>query len=322
MNQVVMKKDYNEVPWDGLGYSVKPEDKIKDALIGADLNWSAKRTKVCYNVGSKLIVGTNDVLYRSDNNKQLGIVSDKYNVVQPEEVIKFYTDIVNLRGWHLDVIGQVDDGKRIWALAKTDASFNAARGDKIDIYLLLSTTFDGSSSTIGKFTSVRVACSNTLSLAVGKNEKMGKVSVHHKAIFNPKEMQEKLGIYLKATNVFEEQVKVLTKAKVDDKQAVRFLIDTLEKPNFDPDKLSARQGNIIKAVFEMYKGGGRGATLDSCNGTAWGLLNAITQHIDYNVGRNVNNRMRSAWFGLGETLKIKTFDQLLKLSTSGVFKNV
>lgn len=318
MNQAVKVTSDSEllVPWTGLGAKVGHKDSLDTILKNSNLGWEAKRSPVLFTSGEdEICKGTSDVIYRSDNNYQLGIVSDKYKIVQPKEVFSLYQSLVGLEGWKLDVVGQLDGGRRLWGLAKTNASFFAGNNtdDIVDIYFLLTTTFDGSSATIGKFTSMRVACGNSLSLAVGKNEGLGKVTVHHKSDFDPKRVKEKLGVYKKASEVFEEQVELLVNKPISDEQAVRFLIDILEKEGADPDNLSARQANIVASVFELYKGKGLGSNWGSSKGTAWGLLNAITQHVDYNVGRNTNNIVRQAWFGLGETLKIKAMNQLLTI---------
>lgn len=321
MNQIAKIKkvdvDNSEqlMPWTGLGTKVAEKDSLDTIIKKANFEWQAKRTPVLFVSGDEIHTGTSDVIYRSDTKYQLGVVSDKYNIVQPREVISFYKDLVSLEGWKLDVIGQLDGGRRIWALAKTNTSFFAGddTDDIVDIYLLLTTTFDGSSATIGKFTSIRVACGNSLTLAVGKNEGLGKVKVHHKAEFISKKVKEKLQIYKKASEVMEQQVKQLTEKQITDEQAVRFLIDTLEREGAELDDLSVRQTNIIASVLELYKGNGLGSNWKSSRGTAWGLLNALTQHVDYNVGRTDNNRIRSAWFGLGETLKINAMKKLLEI---------
>lgn len=318
MNQVVnfpTKPKEQFVPWEGLGAKINVKDSLQTTMKNAGLNWKAKRSPVLYSVADTVIKGTSDVIYRSDNNYQLGIVSDKYKIVQPEAVVGLYKELVDLTGWKLDVLGSLDGGRRLWALAKTDMSFFAGddEEDIIDIHLLLTTTFDGSSSTLGKFVSFRNICGNSISLAVGENSSLGKVTLNHKAEFDPKKLKEKLKVLPKASEIFERQVELLCKKQISDEQAVRFLIDTLEKEGADPDHLSARQVNIIAKVFDLYKGKGMGSTFKSSRGSAWGLLNAITQHIDYNVGRNDNNRIRAAWFGIGETLKIKAMDKLLNL---------
>jgi phage/plasmid-like protein (TIGR03299 family) len=297
------------VPWNGLGAKVSEKDSLDTIMKNADLQWQAKRSPVLFAAGDTIARGTSDVLYRSDNNLQLGIVSNKYNIIQPREVLSLYKDLVSLEGWKLDVVGQLDGGKRVWALAKTDSSFFAGNvvDDIIDIYMLLSTTFDGSTSFGGKFVAVRAASGTSVTL------EHAKVTVHHKSDFDPKKVKEKLNVYKKASEIMEEQVKSLVDKKISDKQAVRFLIDVLESEGVDPDILSARQANIVSNVFELYKGQGIGSTWNSSNGTAWGLLNALTQHIDYNVGRNDNNRIRAAWFGGGETLKIKAMNKLLSI---------
>jgi len=319
MNQIVNlvpKKSEQFVPWEGLGTKINVKDSLKTTMKNAGLDWQAKRTPNLYAVSADTIIkGSKSVIYRSDNNLELGVVTDKYKIAQPEDIVKLYKDLIDLKGWKLDVLGTLDGGKRIWALAKTDSSFFAGNDEEdiVDIHLLLTTTFDGNSSTQGKFIGLRNICGQSLSLAVGENSGLTKIRLNHKAEFNPKFMTQKLNVLPKASEVFEGQVATLCNKPINDAQAARFLIDMLEGEGADPDDLSVRQRNLVLKVLELYQGKGIGSKFKSSRGTAWGLLNALTQHVDYDVGLNTNNIIRSAWFGLGETLKIKAMTKLLKI---------
>ncbi len=70
----------------------------------------------------------------------------------------------------------------------------------------------------------------------------------------------------------------------------------------------------VKAVLELYSGKGRGAELASSNGTAWGLLNSVTEFIDHHRrSRSADHRRDTAWFGQGAAIKQKAWEESLKL---------
>ena len=70
----------------------------------------------------------------------------------------------------------------------------------------------------------------------------------------------------------------------------------------------------LKKVQALYDGQGRGAELASAQGTAWGLLNAVTEFVDHERrARSQEYRLDSAWFGQGANLKQRALDQALQL---------
>jgi hypothetical protein len=65
-------------------------------------------------------------------------------------------------------------------------------------------------------------------------------------------------------------------------------------------------------IMTLFDGHGRGAELASSKGTAFGLLNAVTEFVDHKRrARGADHRLESAWFGQGATLKEKALDQAL-----------
>ena len=62
----------------------------------------------------------------------------------------------------------------------------------------------------------------------------------------------------------------------------------------------------LRKVQGLYEDQGRGATLESTQGTAWGLLNAVTEYVYVDHERRARTteyRMDSAWFGQGAISK-------------------
>jgi hypothetical protein len=71
----------------------------------------------------------------------------------------------------------------------------------------------------------------------------------------------------------------------------------------------------IQTVYGLYAGEGKGSKLTSANGTAWGLVNGVTEYVDsLRRARSQDNRLDSAWFGTGAALKQKGFEAALALA--------
>lgn len=100
---------------------------------------------------------------RSSDNKVLGVVSDKYRIVQNADAFAF-TDALIGGDVHYETAGSLLDGKKIWLLAKLPDS--EICGDKTEPYVCFSNTHDGSGAVRVCMTPVRVVCNNTLNLAL------------------------------------------------------------------------------------------------------------------------------------------------------------
>ena len=70
----------------------------------------------------------------------------------------------------------------------------------------------------------------------------------------------------------------------------------------------------LKGVIELFAGQGKGSQLASANGTAWGLVNAVTEYVDHHRrAKSQDTRLDSAWFGQGAGIKSKAWTEALKL---------
>lgn len=300
-----------EKPWHGLGQELTDGASIDQWRVEAGLDWSARRAAIQFENESGIFTGDSEIIYRSDNNKQLGIVSPAYKIVQPGEVLEFFRDIVASGDMKLETAGSLDDGKKVWALAKTNQDFRLMGQDHVEGYLLLATSFDGTLATKAQFTSVRVVCNNTLQISL--NNAKSAVTVPHSTSFDARGAKINLGLLDGGFKQFEEQAQALAQRKVSNKEAMQFILDVLADGE-ELENLSTRKQNIIKNIYDLYDGRGMGATLTSSANTAWGVVNAFTQYVDHIQGNNTNNRFRSAQFGLGAQLKNNALAYGLKLA--------
>lgn len=308
----------NETPWHGLGSPLPRNQPLEIWQQRAGMDWQIREAPVLFNAeqgeGSLLNLRSNadtKVLYRSDTLEPLSCVSKRYQTVQPKEVLEFYRDLVAAGGFELETAGVLKGGKKLWALAKTDQETILKGGDRVKAYLLLATSCDSTLATTAQFTSIRVVCNNTLKLAVADSR--GSVKVPHSTKFDPVQVKQELGLGLSAWERFNASIKQLSERKLNRFEVMNYLVEVLgdsELPlNEQPNQ------KAIQNVYSLFTGAGKGADMASANGTAWGLLNGITEHVDHHRrALSTDHRLDSAWFGIGAAIKEKAFTEALKLA--------
>lgn len=151
-----------EVPWHGLGVRVVEAPDSKEALRLAGLNWKVEQEPVCTEM-KEMIKGYKANI-RSTDRKVLGLVTDRYKVVQNEEAFAF-TDALLGEGVKYETAGSLQGGRKVWMLARMPQDYILA-GDRVSPYLVFSNTHDGSGAVRAAVTPVRVVCNNTLNLAL------------------------------------------------------------------------------------------------------------------------------------------------------------
>jgi len=296
------------LPWHGLGQPMPVGASVDEWRSKAGMDWRIQRSEVRFNTSrtEEVLVKMPEqhVLFRSDNHEALGLVSKKYQVVQPSEVIEFFRDIAKAGGLELSAAGTIYGGKRFWATAKIGEASPTSISDKIGGYLLISTSADGSLATEVRRTTVRTVCSNTLAMAMA--DAHASVRVTHKSVFDPAAVKEFMGLNEAAWAAFKHQVVRLANKPV--------LIEAAESITADilggGDKVQATAG--YNKILDLFQGEAKGSDLDGVQGTAWGYINAVTEYADwFSRARSQENRFVSAQWGPGADLKQRALDAVL-----------
>lgn len=287
-------------PWHGFGQEVRPNASLEEWMTQARMDWSIKRAQVQYTNGILHDYPDHHVLYRSDNNRPLSVVSPRYKVVQPKEMIEFFRSLVEQEGFSIETVGSLKEGRRIWALAKTNIENDVLGSDRLKAYVLLVTSCDGSLATTAKFTSVRVVCWNTQAIALGEDGT--EVKVRHNTTFDPSAVKGEMGLMgAKAFDVFLGKMRGLTKVKMTQFDAQNIVTALLPAP---VGKKEIHESAGFIKIMGLFNGAGMGSHLPGSQGTAWGLLNAVTEYADHHArAHNPENRLYSQWFGSGANLK-------------------
>ena len=321
-----------QTPWHGLGEQLPSKQPIEVWAQAAGMDWQIKESPVHFsidNIHNASMFGSFEeqkVLYRSDTNTALSVVSNRYQVVQPMEVLAFYRDLTEYAGFELETAGVLKGGRKFWALAKTGHSTALKGNDVVNGYLLLATSCDGSLATVAMPTTVRVVCNNTLSIAVNNRENAVKVS--HRSVFDADAVKQRLGVAVSHWDQFMYEMKVLSERKVSTKEANAYFETLLthttpQSSDITPSGLRLLKPSTTpiipnerayKKLQAMYGGQGRGAELTAAKNTAWGLLCAVTEFVDHErQARSTENRLDSAWFGNGAQMKQQALEQALQL---------
>src|SRR5476649_388214 len=303
-----------DVPWHGLGNQLSANEPIEVWAQQAGMDWTICESPVSFKTKDAASLDViqsfpeNKVLFRSDTKAPLSVVSQRFQVVQPGEILEFYRDLTDVSGFELETAGVLKGGRKIWALARTGQSSTLKGNDENNGYVLLATACDGTLATTAQFTSIRVVCNNTLAVAL--NAGNGAVKVRHSTSFDAQAVKRQLGISVSTWNSFMYKMKGLSERKVKTHEAMNYLLRVFSDER-KTDSSNASDRTMAK-VMALFEGHGRGADLASTKGTAFGLLNAVTEFVDHERrARSSDHRLDSAWFGQGAALKEKALEQAL-----------
>lgn len=330
-----------ETPWHGLGNQLTQNQPIEVWAKQAGMDWRIESSDVSYMAknerGQSIIMPYEEqrVLYRSDTHAPLSVVSQRYQEVQPMEILEFYRDLTEQSGFELETAGVLKGGKKFWALARTGQSTALKGKDVSNGYILLATACDGTLATTAQFTNIRVVCNNTLAIALrGQSSNAGVVKVPHSTKFDADKVKQQLGISVRAWDEHMYEMKQLSQRKVTQGEAAAYFDAVFNNTNMsvidqeeniiqfyrniatlNPAKeKSEPNGRAMTKVMDMFNGQGRGAELSSAKDTAYGLLCSITEFADHERrAMSTDHRLDSAWFGAGAALKQRGLEQALRL---------
>lgn len=234
--------------------------------------------------------------YRVDTSMPLGLVKEKYEVVQNIDAFKFFDDAIGKDMARWDKAGILNGGRKIYLSAKLPVETKVGE-DKIDNYLVFSNSHDGTSSVNIMFTPIRVICTNMLNSALKSADSYIRIRHTESAKKKLQRGAEILRIACEHATTVQEYYNSLLKVKMSDKEVMEYLanLQLTEKEkelllNYDNQNgykklilkdyrtmevtgVSQRKVNMIANMFDYYCDG---IGQKHIAGTAWGAYNAVT----------------------------------------------
>ena len=252
-------------PWHGLGVEVDKALDSKEALEMSGLNWKVISKPVYTKEGIEIpgyIANTRD-----SDNSVLGIVSNKYSIVQNEDAFAFTDALLNMEAKYVTA-GSLKNGKSVWLLAELPRT--NILGDDVDEFLVFSNTHDGSGAVKVACTPVRVCCQNTLNLALSTAKRswtckhMGK-------------MEDKLWEAthtLQLANKYMEELRInaekLAEVKISQDEVYQIVSEMFSVPESSSERVAANAQNAKTEFMVAYYM----PDIKQFLGTGWGLVNA------------------------------------------------
>ena len=308
-----------ERAWHGLGQVVDEPMFVKDALklCHADFNVGLQKVVALSEELQKamdngefinaamlrdLLVDNTMATMRLDTNKSLGIVSDKYGIVQNEDAFKFVDMFCSGKFAERDntpvieTCGVLGKGERIFVTAKFPQPIilDAKRDDLVDMYVVFTTSHDGTGSVRCMVTPVRVVCNNTLNWAMKDN--IGRIAFRHSSkVMSRLDLlnQENAEFAYKALNVAEtytnslkESFDHLRNIKLAERDLDNIIAQVVLAPeaakefmqtrNIESELIKTRGRNIFLGVKECLESGIGQEGQE--RGTAMWLMNGLTSY--------------------------------------------
>jgi phage/plasmid-like protein (TIGR03299 family) len=302
-----------EKAWHGLGQYVSEAMTSEQAIELGGLNYTVEKRPL-YAPGWAGTMVEAEGHYgnvRTDNNEILGIVKGRYRIVQNKDAFGFFDTIIDRGEAIFETAGALGKGERIFVTAKLPEDM-LVRGEKVEKYIMLTNSHDGTSTIIAGFTPIRVVCNNTLTAALKNLD--NKVSISHTASAESrlKEASRVMGIASKYMDEVNMTFESMTTRKLSDLE-MKYFIETVMKTSMKEDKsdkeASTRMKNLVDQVYSFAISHPT-QTTEAAYRTLWGAYNGISGYYNFLKDyKNADQKMKDMNYGYANDKIAKAFDQ-------------
>lgn len=227
-----------------------------------------------------------------DEVNVLATVGARYHTYQNEDLFAFGDGLLSknaldgVQGGYWESAGSINGGRTVFGSLKLNKEITLdgqGINDKTAMYLLVTTSHDGSTAIQAMTTPVRVVCQNTLNFALRGSQRSYKVRHTASAQGRVDEAQQTLGLAYAYADKFEAEAQALFATEISDKQFMDIVTTLYPAPEADAGKASlTKYDSKIDQIKDLYF---VSPTQFGIKGTAWGAVNALTERIDY--GRQI-----------------------------------
>ena len=260
---------------------------VYDALTFAGLDWD---------VQSKFIYDENGNPYdkyranvRGTDNQLLGVVTEKYSIVQNKDAFSFVDGLVS-EGFKFDKAGSFRNGRSIWVMGSLPEE--KILGEDIANNVVFVNSHDGSSGIKVMMTPVRLICSNMMNYALRKADRIW-ATKHTGGIFSKlEEAKYTLGLANEYMEALEEESERLAQISITND-----VIDSIFDKLFPiTNNSTARRVNNINIIRDNFNYCYNATDLARFKGTAYGVIQAVSDMVSHKIPtRASQNFYENSW---------------------------
>lgn len=306
--------------WHKLGQVLANPATAEEAIREAGLGWEVEMQPMYLADGT--VIPKRFATVRKDTNAPLGVVSDRYEVLQNTDAFKFFDSVVDEDEAIYHSAGVLGSGEVVWIMAKLPEHVRIKGIDDSAVYVTLMSGHDGKRGAMAFVHWERIVCNNTLQVALGQaraNQKLVRFRHNTGIVDRVTNGAHLLGIVNQYKEDLADAFTGLANTKVDrhyTKAFIDALFPALPKEQVEKMKRTPSfeiyRGQVMDAILE-----GAGQDMPTAQGTAFGLFNGVTFFIDHmkkGHGDNASKKQSSIWFGDGARVRQRAYD-LLSLDT-------
>ncbi len=304
-----------KTPWHKLGVILPEAPTAEQAIMAAGLDWTVSKRQVYFQQkidGQMQVAKDQFAVVRDQDERHFGGAGNTWQPLQNAQAFSFFDPFIESGEASFETAGSLDQGKRIWVLAKIKRDpIEVVKGDTIDKYILLSNRHTAGYAVVGALTPIRVVCANTEAMALNTTRKMFKSTHSQKMHERLAEVQVQISYADQAFEKTAEYYRAFARKQITQKELENFTnavfgyADVVKKGREEAFK--QKQHETIQRLFET----GRGSDIKGVRGTVWGAYNTVTEFIQHEMGSKVtidDKRLETAWFGNGMNLNVHAFN--------------
>lgn len=305
-----------QVPWHGLGEVVDGLLNADEMIVRSHLNYAVETWPV-----AAVSPITGEILKFSDEHRAtvringdgettvLSMVGSQYTPVQNKTLFDFAEALTKVGGAKYETAGVLDDGRKVWVLARLEAcDIVVMNKDQLNSWLLLSNSHDASMAMTAAIVRVRVVCTNTLTRALNNAANTFTIRHYQSVMEQVEAAKDALGFAVDKSKEFQEMADALARIPFTmpemQELAVRVYPDHPEKKLASRGAMIARKE--LELVYEL-----EGARTPEVASTAWAAYNAVAERADWRTSRVEGAaRLNSIWYGSRSDVKERCLREL------------
>ena len=299
----------------GTAVEVFPDMTDEGILSSAHANFDVLTTPVQFETPSGTHISPDKLVwYRNDNDKQLGVFGTRRTAIQPSDFIRYFRTFCSQseKAITLDVVGTLNEGRVFYMGSKLTGdnisdkiggtegfgiSRNIPEEDRSDFWLVLTDYYGESKAPKAQLLINSLVCDNGMTRKVERKL----CSLSHLREQTAADVHSALRAALREQEIYymlQDRTMDIKVSRELAEQALKTFCDDIEGKTKKYEKL-----------LEIYDHKLIGGHLDSRKGTAWGLVNTVTQYTS-RTSTNQDSAMRSQLHGTRGTDPQKFMQQL------------